>query len=103
MKQSLICVLKFFIILKILFRLKEWEKEINEIDIDSTKLLVENEVDLEGPPRQMTYINAYKPSDGIVIPDDPPLGKKFALKNFETWPASTIYIFTSMNYFFPFF
>ena len=78
MKQSLICVLKFFIILKILFRLKEWEKEINEIDIDSTKLLVENEVDLEGPPRQMTYINAYKPSDGIVIPDDPPLGKKFA-------------------------
>jgi len=54
--------------------LKEWEKEINEIDIDSTKLLVENEVDLEGPPRQMTYINAYKPSDGIVIPDDPPLG-----------------------------
>ena len=84
MKQSLICVLKFFIILKILFRLKEWEKEINEIDIDSTKLLVENEVDLEGPPRQMTYINAYKPSDGIVIPDDPPLGKKFALKNFET-------------------
>ena len=80
MKQSLICVLKFFIILKILFRLKEWEKEINEIDIDSTKLLVENEVDLEGPPRQMTYINAYKPSDGIVIPDDPPLGKKFALK-----------------------
>ena len=69
---------------KILFRLKEWEKEINEIDIDSTKLLVENEVDLEGPPRQMTYINAYKPSDGIVIPDDPPLGKKFALKNFET-------------------
>ena len=68
-----------------LFRLKEWEKEINEIDIDSTKLLVENEVDLEGPPRQMTYINAYKPSDGIVIPDDPPLGKKFALKNFETW------------------
>ena len=79
MKQSLICVLRFF-----LFRLKEWEKEINEIDIDSTKLLVENEVDLEGPPRQMTYINAYKPSDGIVIPDDPPLGKKFALKIFET-------------------
>ena len=63
------------------FRLKEWEKEINEIDIDSTKLLVENEVDLEGPPRQMTYINAYKPSDGIVIPDDPPLGiKKYGLK-----------------------
>ena len=94
----MICVLQY-IFFKILFRLKEWEKEINEIDIDSTKLLVENEVDLEGPPRQMTYINAYKPSDGIVIPDDPPLGKKFALKNFETWPASTIYIFTSMNYF----
>ena len=57
-----------------LARLKEWEKEINVIDKGSAKLVVENDVDLEGPPRQMKYINAYKPSQGIVIPDDPPLG-----------------------------
>ena len=58
-----------------LARLKDWEKEINVIDKGSAKLVVENDVDLEGPPRQMKYINAYKPSQGIVIPDDPPLGK----------------------------
>lgn len=57
-----------------LARLKEWEKEINQINGDAAKLLVENEIDLEGPPRQMTYINKYKPSPGIVIPDDPPMG-----------------------------
>ena len=57
-----------------LARLKDWEKEINVIDKGSAKLVVENDVDLEGPPRQMKYINAYKPSQGIVIPDDPPLG-----------------------------
>ena len=56
------------------FRIKEWENEINLIDKESTKIIVENEVDLEGPPRQMKYINSYMPSDGIVIPDDPPLG-----------------------------
>ena len=31
-------------------------------------------MDLEGPPRQMNYINSYMPKQGIVIPDDPPLG-----------------------------
>jgi hypothetical protein len=36
-----------------------WEKKINLVD-NSAPLLVENEVDLEGPPIQMEYINAYK-------------------------------------------
>jgi hypothetical protein len=39
--------------------LKDWEKEINAADPDAP-LKVENEFDLEGPPRHMTYINAYK-------------------------------------------
>ena len=42
------------------FRLKEWEKEINAISADSAKLKVENDFDLEGPPRHMTYINQYR-------------------------------------------
>ena len=37
----------------------------------------------------MTYINAYKPSDGIVIPDDPPLGKKHALKKSDQFTLNT--------------
>ncbi len=56
------------------FRLKEWEKEINSIANEPVKLIVENNEDLEGPPRQMKYINEYLPSEGITIPDDPFLG-----------------------------
>ena len=55
-------------------RLKEWEVEINEICNETAKITVENEVDFEGPPRQMTFISEYKPAAGIVIPDDPPIG-----------------------------
>lgn len=53
--------------------LKAWEKKINAVD-NSALLLVENMVDLEGPPLQMEYVNAYKASAGITVPDDPPLG-----------------------------
>ena len=56
-------------------RLKEWEREINEICVSTAKITVENQVDFEGPPRQMTFISEYKPAAGIVIPDDPPIGK----------------------------
>ena len=55
-------------------RLKEWEQEVNALSSENAKIFVENEHDLEGPPRYMTYINQYKPSDGIIIPDDPPIG-----------------------------
>ncbi len=41
-------------------RLKDWEAEINADSVESALLKVENDVDLEGPPRHMTYINAYK-------------------------------------------
>lgn len=53
--------------------LRKYEKEINEID-PHAHVSVINDVDLEGPPRQMEYINAYKASNGISIPDDPFIG-----------------------------
>jgi len=54
--------------------LKKWEEEINAIDHSSEAIKVINEADLEGPPRQMQYINAYKAAEGIIIPDDPLIG-----------------------------
>jgi len=53
--------------------LKNYEKEINTID-PHAHVSVINDADLEGPPRQMQYINAYKASEGISIPDDPFIG-----------------------------
>lgn len=55
-------------------RLKDWEREVNSLDSEVAKISVENSVDLEGPPRYMTYINEYKTTEGIIIPDDPPIG-----------------------------
>lgn len=84
-------------------RLKEWETEVNSLSSENAKIAVENDHDLEGPPRHMTYINSYKvslstkcrrkvkcqvpltltlsslssmiqPAAGITIPDDPPIG-----------------------------
>ena len=55
-------------------KLKEWEICINKISAGSAHISVENEVDLNGPPSDMTYINDVKPANGIVIPDDPPMG-----------------------------
>ena len=53
--------------------IKQYEKEINIID-PHAHVSVINDADLEGPPRQMQYINAYKASEGISIPDDPLIG-----------------------------
>ena len=41
-------------------RLTDWEKEINLVDYQGPAIKVENEVDLEGPPRHMKYITEYK-------------------------------------------
>ena len=87
-------------------RLKEWEREINEICVSTAKITVENQVDFEGPPRQMTFISEYKPAAGIVIPDDPPIGKtclkKLAWKN--SWNffrnlLSEFFVISSRNLF----
>ena len=53
--------------------IKKYEEEINQID-PHAHVFVINDVDLEGPPRQMEYINAYKAGAGISIPDDPFIG-----------------------------
>eukprot|EP00095_Tigriopus_kingsejongensis_P010838 maker-scaffold332_size203095-snap-gene-1.20 protein:Tk10838 transcript:maker-scaffold332_size203095-snap-gene-1.20-mRNA-1 annotation:"h3k9 methyltransferase" len=53
-------------------RLQEWNEEINRID--GKPLKVENDYDLEGPPRHMSYITEYMPAEGITIPEEPPLG-----------------------------
>jgi len=52
-----------------LARLREWETEINKLE--ELKITVENDADLEGPPRHMRYITENKPSSGIIIPDEP--------------------------------
>ena len=52
---------------------RKYEKEINEID-PHAHVFVINEVDLEGPPRQMQYINEYKAGKDISIADDPFIG-----------------------------
>ena len=54
--------------------LKNWEIEINRINGDTAPIIVENDVDLEGPPDNFTYISDYKVGQGITIPDDPLVG-----------------------------
>lgn len=51
----------------------EWEAQINAVD-KSSKLTVENDVDFELPPMDFTYINDVLPTDGLIIPDEPPIG-----------------------------
>lgn len=51
----------------------EWAAQINATD-QSSRLTVENDVDFEVPPMDFTYINDVLPRDGIIIPDEPPIG-----------------------------
>ena len=55
-------------------RLKEWETSINRINTDPAPVMVENKVDLEGPPSQFVYMNSCKAMQGIDIPEDPIVG-----------------------------
>ncbi|XP_044737823.1 histone-lysine N-methyltransferase SUV39H2-like isoform X2 [Chrysoperla carnea] len=54
--------------------LREWEIEINESCLERALIRVENNVDLEGPPKDFIYVNNYVPGSGVVIPDEPPIG-----------------------------
>lgn len=56
-----------------LIKLRNWEEHLNQVD-KSKKLIVENNVDLSGPPESFTYINQCIPGPGITIPDEPPIG-----------------------------
>lgn len=53
--------------------MKDWELYINSVDSTST-LIVENLFDFESPPSNFTYIKNRIPGEGVLIPDDPPVG-----------------------------
>ena len=53
---------------------QRWEREINAINTDPASVVVENNVDLEGPPSKFTYINKSIATEGLEIPDDPMIG-----------------------------
>lgn len=77
MKKGRTCLLKYLLLLKRekqLQKLKDWQDNINKVAIEEAIIKVENEVDLEEPPSGFIYVNDYVPSEGIIIPDDPPIG-----------------------------
>ncbi|XP_071133777.1 histone-lysine N-methyltransferase SUV39H2-like [Mytilus edulis] len=59
---------------EIIKALKEWQVHLNAISTDPAGIVVENNIDLEGPPENFVYINDYKPMEGIIIPNDPLVG-----------------------------
>ncbi|KAM6287061.1 histone-lysine N-methyltransferase SUV39H2 isoform X2 [Aptenodytes patagonicus] len=47
--------------------LRRWKEELNRKKNHKAMILVENTVDLEGPPLDFYYINEYKPAPGINV------------------------------------
>ncbi|XP_026871856.1 histone-lysine N-methyltransferase SUV39H1b [Electrophorus electricus] len=47
--------------------LKMWENHLNSLGSRKGRIFVENLVDMEGPPRNFTYINDYKVGEGISL------------------------------------
>ncbi|XP_040927552.1 histone-lysine N-methyltransferase SUV39H1b isoform X3 [Betta splendens] len=47
--------------------LQHWEAHLNQTRNHPGRIFVINEVDLEGPPKNFTYINNYKVGPGIVL------------------------------------
>lgn len=56
--------------------LKEWEAEMKYSTTETANIIVENNIDLEFPPKQFVYVNNYMPGESVVIPEDPPIGCK---------------------------
>ncbi|XP_071960304.1 histone-lysine N-methyltransferase SUV39H2-like [Antedon mediterranea] len=54
--------------------LLKWQNDLNEIIGNVAPITVENKVDLEGPPKNFTYITDYKAGPGVFIPNDPIVG-----------------------------
>ncbi|MBN3296860.1 histone-lysine N-methyltransferase SUV39H1 isoform X1 [Amia ocellicauda] len=48
-------------------RLQRWEADLNKTREHKGRIFVHNEVDLDGPPKDFTYINNYKVGEGIVL------------------------------------
>ncbi|KPP59417.1 histone-lysine N-methyltransferase SUV39H1-like, partial [Scleropages formosus] len=44
-----------------------WEEQLNTMRVHKGRIFVQNDVDLDGPPKDFTYINNYKVGDGIVL------------------------------------
>ncbi|XP_063135989.1 histone-lysine N-methyltransferase SUV39H1 isoform X1 [Rattus norvegicus] len=47
--------------------LQRWEQELNAKRSHLGRITVENEVDLDGPPRSFVYINEYRVGEGITL------------------------------------
>ncbi|XP_028669108.1 histone-lysine N-methyltransferase SUV39H1-like [Erpetoichthys calabaricus] len=47
--------------------LQQWEAHLNATREHKGRIFVSNEVDLDGPPKDFTYINNYKVGDGIIL------------------------------------
>jgi histone-lysine N-methyltransferase SUV39H len=47
--------------------LQRWEQELNAKRSHLGRITVENEVDLDGPPRAFVYINEYRVGEGITL------------------------------------
>ncbi|XP_063064837.1 histone-lysine N-methyltransferase SUV39H1-A [Engraulis encrasicolus] len=47
--------------------IQNWENQINKSKRHKGRIYVQNEVDLEGPPRQFTYIEDYRIGEGVQI------------------------------------
>ncbi|KAM4697033.1 histone-lysine N-methyltransferase SUV39H1 [Rhinophrynus dorsalis] len=48
-------------------RIRRWEQQLNAKRAHPGLILVENEVDLEGPPKDFVYINEYKVGEGVMV------------------------------------
>ncbi|XP_075437533.1 histone-lysine N-methyltransferase SUV39H1 [Ascaphus truei] len=47
--------------------LRQWQQHLNAKSLQPGLILVENEVDLEGAPRDFVYINEYKVGEGVTL------------------------------------
>ncbi|VVC24191.1 Histone H3-K9 methyltransferase,Chromo/chromo shadow domain,SET domain,Pre-SET domain,Chromo [Cinara cedri] len=56
-----------------LVALKQWEIDINVLS-NSYLIKVENNMDLEGPPKSFVYVTKYVPRGNVDISNDPPIG-----------------------------
>lgn len=54
--------------------LRNWAIDLNYICTDTAPIVVENDVDFEGPPTEFNYINDYISGAGVKIPNDPLVG-----------------------------
>uniref|UniRef100_UPI00358F5E23 histone-lysine N-methyltransferase SUV39H2-like isoform X5 n=2 Tax=Myxine glutinosa TaxID=7769 RepID=UPI00358F5E23 len=54
--------------------LARWEEELNKLKHHQHRIVVENNVDLEGPPKAFHYINDYQAADGVTLVQEPIIG-----------------------------